>query len=113
MAKPGAQNRAARQDMTNGLCWRRPRWDGRAAAKGIIAEGRLPVSSGDQLSAVEKLSVIEKRPGKVGTIEHRLKEIRSFEMSAGQIGLGELRAPEIGVPQVRQGQIKAAQIETS
>jgi hypothetical protein len=35
----------------------------------------LPVPSDNELSAVQELGSIQKSPGKIGAIEHRLEEV--------------------------------------
>ena len=37
--------------------------------KRLITEGRLPVSSHDELRTIQKLSTIQISPGKIGTVQ--------------------------------------------
>jgi hypothetical protein len=40
----------------------------------------LPVPAGNELTAVQELGSIQKSPGKIGAIEHRLEEIGTVQM---------------------------------
>jgi hypothetical protein len=40
------------------------------------------------MSTVQELRVVEEGSGEIGDVEHRLKQIRSFEMRAGEISSG-------------------------
>jgi hypothetical protein len=40
----------------------------------------LPVSGDHELRAIQELGSIQKSPGKIGVIEHRLEEVRAVQM---------------------------------
>jgi len=40
----------------------------------------LPVPGYYQLTAVQELGSIQKSPGKIGAIEHRLEEVRAVQL---------------------------------
>src|SRR5438270_8537595 len=71
-----------------------------ATDKRLITEGRLPVPGDHKLSAVEELGSIQKSPGEIGPIEHRLEEVRAVQMSTRQVRPAQVRAPEIGTSKV-------------
>jgi len=75
-------------------------WNSRATGKLVIAKGRLPVPGNYELSAVQELGSIQKSPGKIGAIEHRLKEVCAVQMRTRQIRPAQVRAPEIGTPKI-------------
>jgi hypothetical protein len=60
----------------------------------------LPVPGDNELSAVQELGSIQKSPGKISVIEHRLEEVRAVQMSTRQVRPAQVRAPEIGTSKV-------------
>jgi hypothetical protein len=46
------------------------------------------------------LGAVQKRSGKIGTIEHRFEEVRAVQIRTRQIRPAQVRAPEIGTPKV-------------
>jgi hypothetical protein len=64
------------------LTQRHPIGNRGAAIEHAIAEGRLPVPSGDELGTIQELRVIQKSPGEVGTIKYSFEKVGTFKMGA-------------------------------
>jgi hypothetical protein len=79
-----------------------------ATGKRLIAEGRLPVPSTDELGTTQKLSSIEVSPGNIGAIEYRFEEVRTLQT---QIRITECRSPKVGTAEIRAGKIEPGQID--
>ena len=62
-------------------------WNRGAAAECLIAECRLPVPGDDKLGTIKKLSYSQEGPGKIGTIEHRFKQVRAIQVRTRQVRL--------------------------
>jgi hypothetical protein len=77
-----------------------PGWNSRATGKCVIAKGRLPVPGNYELSAVQELGSIQKSPGKIGAIEHRLEEVGGLQMRNRQVRSAQVRTPEISTPKI-------------
>ena len=74
--------------------------NGGATGKRVIAKGRLPVPGNYELSAVQELGSLQKSPGKIGAIEHRLEEVGGLQMRNRQVRSAQVRTPEIGTPKI-------------
>ena len=81
------------------------------AAKRFVAEGQLPILGDDELGTVQELDAMDERAGKLGSVEHRLEEVRPFQMSTRQVCAAARGPPQIGAPEIRPRKIEATEIE--
>jgi len=61
----------------------------------------LPFASYNELGTIEELHVEQKRTGKISAFEHRLEQVRAFEVGTRKIRVVAAHSSQIGSPEVR------------
>jgi hypothetical protein len=88
-------------------------WNGGTTRERVVAEGRFPLASDDELGTIQELRVEQKCTSQIGAFEHRLEQVRAFEVGTRKIRMVTPHSSQIGSPEVRPREIESTEIEPS